>query len=87
MMIDSTTNSAYLIRTALMNDIDQHTDEHADGIVEDRKQAPPLYFNILLYGLIIWGVLFMAYFLLSGWSSQQEFEQKMKTHQQQTTAK
>ncbi len=63
-----------------MNDKDQHTDDHADGIVEDRKQAPPIYFNILFFGLIIWGVLFIAYFLLSGWSSQQEFEQKMAAH-------
>lgn len=70
-----------------MNISDQQTDEHADGIVEDRKQAPPLYFNLLFYGLIIWGVIFIAYFLLSGWSSHQEFEQKMETHQQQTSAK
>ena len=70
-----------------MNNIDQHTDEHADGIVEDRNQAPPVYFNVLFYGLIIWGVIFIAYFLLSGWSSHQEFEQKMEMHQQQTSAK
>lgn len=70
-----------------MSNIDQHTDEHADGITENRKQAPPLYFNVLFYGLIIWGVIFMAYYLLSGWSSHQEFEQKMEIHQQQTTPK
>lgn len=64
-----------------MSNIDQHTDEHADGIVENRDQAPPVYFNILFYGLIIWGVIFMAYFLLSGWSSHEEFEQKMEIHQ------
>ena len=69
-----------------MNNIDQHTDEHADGI-KDSHQAPPVYFNVLFYGLIIWGVIFIAYFLLSGWSSHQEFEQKMEAHQQQTTAK
>ncbi len=57
----------------------QH-DEHADGIVEDRKQAPPVYFNVLLYGLIIWGVIFMGYYLFSGWSSSQEFEEKMQAH-------
>lgn len=55
-------------------------DEHADGIVEDRKQAPPAYFNILFYGLIIWGIGFSAYYLLSGWSSEGEFEQKMAVH-------
>lgn len=57
----------------------QH-DEHADGIVEDRKQAPPVYFIVLLYGLIIWGVLFMGYYLFSGWSSSQEFQAKMQAH-------
>ena len=70
-----------------MTTSDLHTEEHADGIVEDRQQAPPVYFNILFYGLIIWGVIFMAYYLLSGWSSDAEFQQKMNTHQEQTTDK
>ena len=56
--------------------------EHPDGIVEDCKQPPPLYFNILFYGLIIWGIGFSAYYLLSGWSSEGEFEEKMAAHQQ-----
>ena len=60
---------------------DNH-DEHADGIAEDRKKAPPVYFYVLFYGLIIWGVGFSAYYLLSGWSSEGEFEKKMATHQQ-----
>ncbi len=60
-------------------------EEHADGIVEDRKQAPPLYFNILFYGLIIWGIGFSAYYLLSGWSSEREFEEKMGTYQETYT--
>jgi cytochrome c oxidase cbb3-type subunit 3 len=55
-----------------------------DGIQEDREQKPPVYFNLLFYGLIIWGVIFSAYFLLSGWSSHDEFQQKMATHQQKT---
>ena len=56
--------------------------EHPDGIVEDCKQPPPLYFNILFYGLIIWGIGFSAYYLLSGWSSEGEFEEKMAAHQE-----
>ncbi len=60
---------------------DNH-DEHADGIAEDRKKAPPVYFNILFYGLIIWGVLFSAYYLLSGWSSHGQFEERMAAHQE-----
>lgn len=63
---------------------DNH-DEHADGIVENRKQAPPLYFNILFYGLIIWGIGFSAYYLLSGWSSEKEFDDKMAAYQQTYT--
>ncbi len=61
-----------------MNDIHE-----VDGIRENRTNPPPGYFNILYYGLIAWGVLFSAYYLLSGWSSSSEFEAKMSAHQQQ----
>lgn len=57
--------------------------EPFDGIKENRENKPPVYFNILFYGLIIWGLLFMGYFLFSGWSSDTEFQQKMDAHQQQ----
>jgi cytochrome c oxidase cbb3-type subunit 3 len=63
-----------------MSTIDPHNEEHADGIVEDRKKAPPIYFYILFYGLIIWAVIFMAWFLFSGWSSHDEFAEKMAAH-------
>lgn len=63
-----------------MSTTDPHHEEHADGIVEDREKAPPVYFNILFYGLIIWGVAFMSFYLLSGWSSDQEFQEKMAAH-------
>lgn len=53
-----------------------------DGIVENRETRPPAYFTILFYGLILWGVAFSAYYLLSGWSSTDEFRQKMDAHQQ-----
>ena len=66
---------------------DMHNEEHADGIVENREQSPPVYFNILFYGLIIWGVIFMAYFLFSGWSSDAEFQEKMATHKEQSANK
>ena len=59
--------------------LDNHHDEHADGIVEAGKN-PPVYFYVLFYGLIIWGVIFMAYYLFSGWSSSQEFAEKMAAH-------
>ena len=57
-----------------------------DGIVENRVNPPPAYFTVLFYGLIIWGVIFSAYFLLSGWSSHEEFREKMAAHQQQAQA-
>ena len=63
-----------------MSTNDPHHEEHADGIVEDREKAPPVYFSILFYGLIIWGIAFMSYYLLSGWSSDAEFQEKMAAH-------
>jgi len=64
-----------------MSNSEQH---HADGISENRERRPPVYFTVLFYGLIVWGVIFMAYYLLSGWSSDGEFQQKMAEHQAQT---
>jgi cytochrome c oxidase cbb3-type subunit 3 len=64
------------------DDIDINRDEPFDGIRENKENNPPSYFNLLFYGLIIWGILFMAYYLLSGWSSQGEFQEKMDAHQQ-----
>lgn len=63
-----------------MSTTDSHHEEHADGIVEDREKAPPVYFTVLFYGLIIWGVAFMAFYLLSGWSADAEFQEKMAAH-------
>jgi cytochrome c oxidase cbb3-type subunit 3 len=63
-----------------MSTIEPQHEEHADGIVEDREQTPPVYFTVLFYGLIIWGVAFMAFYLLSGWSSDAEFQEKMIAH-------
>lgn len=67
-----------------MSVTDPHQEEHADGIVEDKTQAAPAYFNVLFYGLIVWGVIFMAYYLFSGWSSEAEFQQKMAAHKGET---
>jgi len=66
---------------------DMHNEEHADGIVENREKSPPVYFNILFYGLITWGIIFMAYFLFSGWSSDAEFQAKMATHKELSAGK
>jgi len=62
-----------------------HSDQNEpfDGIKENRETKPPIYFNILYYGLIVWAIFFMAYYLFSGWSSHGEFKAKMEAHQQQ----
>ena len=64
----------------------QHEQHDFDGITENPGQRPPAYFTVLFYGLIVWGVIFAAFYLLSGWSSQAEFQEKMKTHQSQYQA-
>jgi len=69
-----------------MSMFEEHQHKHPthdfDGIVENRVNRPPFYFTVLFYGLILWGTVFSAYYLLSGWSSADEFQQKMDTHQQ-----
>lgn len=66
--------------------LEEHEHKHAvhdfDGIIENRVTSPPVYFNVLFYGLIIWGVLFSAYYLFSDWSSEKEFNAEMSAYQQ-----
>ncbi|MDT8443691.1 MAG: c-type cytochrome [Desulfuromonadales bacterium] len=70
--------------------LEKHEHKHAvhefDGIIENRVTTPPVYFTVLFYGLIIWGVAFMSFYLLSGWSSEAEFQEKMAAHQGEQTA-
>ncbi len=67
--------------------LEDHEHKHAvhefDGIIENRVSSPPVYFTILFYGLIIWGVAFCAFYLLSGWSSEEEFKAKMAIYEEQ----
>ena len=50
-----------------------------DGITyRDEKNGTPAIFRILMGGLIIWGCIFMGYYLFSGWSSYQEVMDKKK---------
>jgi cytochrome c oxidase cbb3-type subunit III len=63
-----------------MSNSDQSHESHADGIIEAGKKAP-IYFYLLFFGLIAWGVVFMAYYLFSDWSSSSEFDEKMAAHQ------
>ena len=66
--------------------LESHTHAHGsrlfDGIVDNRAQHIPRGFTLLFYGLALWGALFMGYYLLSGWSSQAEFEASMQARQQ-----
>ena len=58
-----------------------------DGIVDNRVQHIPKEYSILFYALVIWAALFCGYYLLSGWSSQTEFQQNMEAHQQSVLQK
>ena len=66
--------------------LEDHEHKHAvhefDGIIENRVSSPPIYFTILFYSLIIWGVAFCAFYLLSGWSSDAEFQLKMAAYEE-----
>lgn len=57
-----------------------------DGIVDNRAAFVPKVAALLFYGLVLWGLVFMGYYLFSGWSSQAEFEAKMKAHQQSSAS-
>jgi len=58
---------------------DSHNFDY-DGIKYRIESRPPLVFTILFWGLVAWGVCFMAYFLLSGWSSEGEFAHDKKAN-------
>ena len=66
--------------------LEGHKHNHAtrtfDGIVDNRVQHIPRGFSILFWALLLWGVLFSGYYLLSGWSSDTEFQAKMAAQEQ-----
>ena len=50
-----------------------------DGITyRDDKNSSPGIFKVLLTVLVVWGVIFMGYYLFSGWSSQAEADAARK---------
>ena len=54
-------------------------DHDFDGIkYRDDGNRSPLIFRLLYGCLLVWGVLFMGYYLLNGWSSAAEFAEKQK---------
>lgn len=57
-----------------------------DGIKYRIERKSPGVFRFLFWGLVVWGAVFIAYYLFGGWSSEGEFEQKKKA-KQETVAK
>jgi len=49
-----------------------------DGIKYREEKSSPSIFRILFAVLVIWGVIFMGYYLFSGWSSQSEADAARK---------
>jgi cytochrome c oxidase cbb3-type subunit 3 len=61
-------------------------DQHDyDGIKYREEKSSPGVFRILFTVLAVWGVIFMGYYLFSGWSSQSEADaaKKVKDAQKQ----
>lgn len=58
-----------------MTDPDIQTEDFTEGYQE---HSYPLYVKLLFVGLIVWGVIFMGYFLLSGYDSEAEFDRSAK---------
>jgi cytochrome c oxidase cbb3-type subunit 3 len=52
-----------------------------DGIKYRGETPPPAIFNLLFYSLIIFALLFMGYYLFSGWSSEGEFAERKKAQE------
>lgn len=52
-----------------------------DGIKYRGETPPPAIFNVLFYGLIIFALIFMGYYLFSGWSSEEEFAERKKAQE------
>jgi cytochrome c oxidase cbb3-type subunit III len=53
-----------------------------DGIKYRVETKSPGVFRALFTVLIVWAVCFMAYYLFSGWSSQEEFARKKQSKQE-----
>lgn len=53
-----------------------------DGIRYREEKRSPLVFRIIFFGLAAWGVLFIGYYLFSGWSSEKEFREKKKAREE-----
>ncbi|HIJ86722.1 MAG TPA: c-type cytochrome [Desulfuromonadales bacterium] len=57
--------------------------EEYDGITYREEKSSPAVFRILFTVLIVWGVIFMGYYLFSGWNSQAEADAAKKARDDQ----
>jgi cytochrome c oxidase cbb3-type subunit 3 len=57
-----------------------------DGIKYREEKRSPAVFRILFTILAVWGVIYMGYFLFSGWSSQAEADAAKKVRESQKQA-
>ena len=57
-----------------------------DGIKYREEKKSPGVFRILFAVLVVWGVIFMGYYLFSGWSSQSEADAAKKARDSQKQA-
>ena len=57
-----------------------------DGIKYREEKSSPGVFRILFTVLAVWGVIFMGYYLFSGWSSQSEADAAKKVRDSQKQA-
>lgn len=57
-----------------------------DGIKYREEKSSPGVFRILFAVLAVWGVVFMGYYLFSGWSSQSEADAVKKARDSQKQA-
>ena len=57
-----------------------------DGITYRKEKGSPGVFRILLSVLVVWGVIFMGYYLFSGWNSQSEADAVLKARKNQKDA-
>lgn len=63
------------------------SEEHEyDGIKYREEKSSPGVFRILFTVLAVWGVIFMGYYLFSGWSSQAEADAAKKARDSQKQA-
>ena len=62
-----------------MSEQEQHD---FDGIRYRIEIKSPTVFRVLFSVLVIWAVLFMAYYLFSGWSSEGEFARKKQAKEE-----